>query len=96
MALRLFHVYMAGCPQVWLQDDVFMHPYAHLMALVLVALKLCCQLDAPGQHLQEPPDWHAWASAVVQHSQGPHTFPTTALEVWTQPSTLNGAHDCRL
>lgn len=82
MALRLFDIYLSGSPQVWLQDDVFLHPYAHLMAILLVTLKLCCQLDIPGAAPEEGPDWQAWARAVLQHTQGPHAFPATALEVW--------------
>ncbi|KAK9915291.1 hypothetical protein WJX75_007180 [Coccomyxa subellipsoidea] len=80
VALRLFDIYLSGSPQVWLQDDVFLHPYAHLMAILLVTLKLCCQLDIPGAAPEEGPEWQAWARAVLQHTQGPHAFPATALE----------------
>lgn len=81
VALRLFDIYQSGSPQVWLQDDVFLHPYAHLMAILLVTLKLCCQLDIPGEATGHSPDWQAWARAVVQQSPGPHAYPATALQV---------------
>ncbi|EIE19513.1 hypothetical protein COCSUDRAFT_83564 [Coccomyxa subellipsoidea C-169] len=80
VALRLFDIYQSGSPQVWLQDDVFLHPYAHLMAILLVTLKLCCQLDIPGEATGQSPDWQAWARAVVQQSPGPHAYPATALQ----------------
>ena len=81
VALRLFDIYQSGSPQIWLQDDVFLHPYAHLMAILLVTLKLCCRLDIPAALPEEGPDWQAWAKGVLQHTTRPHAFPSTALEV---------------
>ncbi|BDA43636.1 probable TATA box-binding protein-associated factor RNA polymerase [Coccomyxa sp. Obi] len=94
-ALRLFDIYTSGSPQVWLQDDIFLHPYAHLMAVLLVTLKLCCHLDVPAAPAAQPPhapDWQAWARAILQRSPGPHSFPATALDAAAMSDEDFGAY----
>lgn len=86
MALELFEVHLAGTPQMRLQDDIHMHPYAHIMAIIIVTIKLLYCLDIDGSHTRDPlthaaMDWEAWAEAVVKGSRGSVTFPHTAAEV---------------
>ena len=82
-ALRLYDIYGHGMPQLWLQDDVQLHPYAHLMAILIMAMKLCFCLDVPGPggSSEGQPDWQAWARAALQRARGPAGFPVTTLEV---------------
>ncbi|CAL8468416.1 g7956 [Coccomyxa elongata] len=91
-ALRLFDIYMSGSPQVWLQDDIFLHPYAHLMAVLLVTLKLCCHLDVPAAQPPHAHDWQAWARAILQRCPGPHSFPATALDAAAMSDEDFGAY----
>ena len=82
MALKLYEVYGHGAPHMWLQDDVQLHPYGHLMAILIMGIKLCCSLDVPatspsGVHA----DWQAWSRAVLQRARGPASYPVTTLEV---------------
>lgn len=102
MALRLFEVHMAGSPQMRLQDDIHMHPYTHIMAVMIVAVKLLYGLDVEPCQIgkaQAPAavDWQAWAEAVVKRSRGPVQFPKTAAEVQSDIISLmmaHGAHVC--
>ena len=85
-ALRLYEVHLAGAPQMRLQDDVHMHPYTHIAAVIFVAIKLLYCLDAEGSgdsdaEAQASIDWQAWAEAVVKASRGPISFPKSAAEV---------------
>ncbi|CAK0781685.1 hypothetical protein CVIRNUC_005445 [Coccomyxa viridis] len=82
-ALRLYEVHLAGAPQMRLQDDIHMHPYTHIAAIMLVAIKLlyCLDAEAPEDSDADAPasiDWQAWAEAVVKASRGPVSFPTSA------------------
>ena len=86
VALQMFEVHLAGTPQMRLQDDIHMHPYSHIMAVMIVAIKLVYGLDAEDAQASQGSthhalDWQSWANAVVGRSRGPTTFPKTALEV---------------
>ncbi len=86
VALQMFEVHLAGTPQMRLQDDIHMHPYSHLMAIMIVAIKLVYGLDAEDAQASHSSthqalEWQSWADAVVGSSRGPTTFPKTALEV---------------
>ena len=86
MALELFEVHLAGTPQMRLQDDIHMRPYAHIMTVIIVTIKLLYCLDLDGSHARDPlthaaMDWEAWAEAVVKGSRGSVIFPHTAAEV---------------
>ena len=86
MALQLFEVHLAGTPQMLLQDDIHMHPYSHIMAVMIVAIKLAYSLDTENtQASQDSTDtaeaWQSWADAVAGNFRGPTAFPTTAHEV---------------
>ena len=85
-ALRLYEVHLAGASQMRLQDDIHMHPYTHIAAIILVAIKLLFCLDAEASEdsnaeAQASIDWQAWAEAVVKASRGPVSFPTSAAAV---------------
>ncbi|CAL5221234.1 g3386 [Coccomyxa viridis] len=85
VALQMFEVHLAGTPQMRLQDDIHMHPYSHLMAIMIVAIKLVYGLDAEDAQASHSSthqalEWQSWADAVVGSSRGPTTFPKTALE----------------
>ena len=72
-----------------LQDDIHMHPYTHIAAIMLVTIKLLYCLDAEGSEdndaeAQAGIDWQAWAQAVVKASRGPVSFPTAAAAVHSQ------------
>ena len=63
-----------------------MHPYTHIAAIMLVAIKLlyCLDAEAPEDSDADAPasiDWQAWAEAVVKASRGPVSFPTSAAAV---------------
>ncbi len=89
MALKLYEVYGHGAPQMWLQDDVQLHPYGHLMAILIMGIKLCCSLDVPaGSPSGGRTDWQAWARAVLQRARGPASYPVTTLEVPASCSAL--------
>ena len=69
-----------------LQDDIHMHPYTHIAAIILVAIKLlyCLDAEAPEDgdaEAQASIDWQAWAEAVVKASRGPVSFPKSAAAV---------------
>ena len=86
VALHMFEVHLAGTPQMRLQDDIHMHPYSHIMAVVIVAVKLVYGLDAEVAEASQDRthhalDWQSWAKAVAGSSRGPTTYPKTALEV---------------
>jgi hypothetical protein len=87
VALELFEVHLAGAPQMRLQDDIHMHPYTHIMAAIIVTIKLLYCLDIDGSHAKDPladpamEAWEAWAEAVVQGSRGSAIFPHTAVDV---------------
>ena len=88
VALQMFEVHLAGTPQMRLQDDIHMHPHSHIMAVVIVAIKLVYGLDAEDAQgsTDHALDWQSWANAVVGSSRGPTTFPKSALEVLAFPS----------
>ena len=87
VALHLFEVHLAGTPQMRLQDDIHMHPYPHIMAVIVVAIKLVYRLDAENAQASQnntehnAVDWQSWADAVAGGCRGPTTFAKTALEV---------------
>eukprot|EP00887_Chlorella_sp_A99_P004430 scaffold30.g4430.t1 len=58
------------------------HPWAMLMAVLLVSLKLCYGLDGRGREappgLPPPPDWLAWAAAQLPSVGLSSAFPTDA------------------
>ena len=86
VALQMFEVHLAGSPQMRLQDDIHMHPYSHIMAVLIVAIKLVYGLDpedseASQDRTRSAQDWQSWANAVSGSSRGPTTYPKTALEV---------------
>jgi len=86
VALQLFEVHLAGTPQMRLQDDIHMHPYTHIMAIMIVTLKLLYGLDLESSQgsrnaTDTAIDWQGWAEATVKKGRGPTTFPETALEV---------------
>ena len=93
VALQMFEVHLAGSPQMRLQDDIHMHPYSHIMAVLIVAIKLVYGLDsedseASQDRTRSAQDWQSWANAVAGSSRGPTTYPKTALEVHAFMSPL--------
>lgn len=99
VALQMFEVHLAGTPQLRLQDDIHMHPYSHIMAVIIVAIKLVYSLDAEDAQGSQGStdhalDWQSWANAVVGSSRGPTTFPKTAGEVQALTSQIHNMHAC--
>jgi hypothetical protein len=86
LALQLVEVHMHGAVHAWLQEDVFLHPYAHIMAALVIALKLGFGLDIPGSEQgggagNATVDWHGWAEAVLRGCPSATPFPRTGFEV---------------
>ena len=81
MALGLLEVYSHGTPQLWLQDDVLLHPYAHIMAILVVSCKLFYSLDVLPREADECKDWQAWAESALRRARGPAPYPMTSYEV---------------
>ena len=84
VAADLFRVHVAGTLQIELQDHASLQPYAHLMAVLIVAARLCYQLDgSPRAHLPgvpPPPDWQGWARVVMARLRRQCAVPLDARE----------------
>ncbi len=81
MALGLLETYTHGAPQLWLQDDVLLHPYAHIMAVLMMAGKLVYSLDLLPGEAAGCRDWQAWARTALRRARGPSQYPLTSYEV---------------
>lgn len=92
VAADLFWVHKGGTPHAQLQDVEHLQPYAHLMAVVVVAARLCYQLDGSGTvhvpGLPPPPDWQAWAMQALAGLRRQSNFPIAAAEVAFLPLAL--------
>ena len=68
-AAELLRVHATGTLQAELQSQASLQPYAHIMAVLIVAARLCYQLDgSPRVHLPgvpPPPEWQGWARGVL-------------------------------
>ena len=80
MALGLLEIYSHGTPQLWLQDDLLLHPYAHIMAVLIMSGKLVYNLDLPGE-TAACRDWQAWARTALRRASGPAQYPLFSYEV---------------
>ena len=84
VAAELFRVHAAGTLQAELQDQASLQPYVHLMAVLIVAARLCYQLDgSPRAHLPEvppQPDWQGWARGVLACLRRQCALPLDARE----------------
>mmetsp|Transcript_24586 Transcript_24586/g.68438 ORF Transcript_24586/g.68438 Transcript_24586/m.68438 type:complete len:86 (+) Transcript_24586:1418-1675(+) len=67
--------------------DTLGHPYAHLMAALVVAARLAWGLgsgQAAVSHLAQalgPEDWQKWAARLYQRMDRPVPIPTTVRQV---------------
>lgn len=84
VAAELFRVHSAGTLQTELQNQASLQPYVHLMAVLIVAARLCYQLDgSPRAHLPgvpPPPNWQGWARGMLACLRRQCALPLDARE----------------
>lgn len=93
MALMLYNLYSPSMQEnIELQASIPLHPWAALMAFVIIAIKFGCIIDGNVPSLKRVPSpslaWIDWANKQFAKSQILSAFPLESGEVWLPQSAI--------